>query len=214
MNTTHPVISRLTGRYPDLSPCAPDIWRAFELLETSYRQGGKLLVCGNGGSAADSEHIVGELMKGFKSRRSLSAADRGRLKDAFPENGDYLADHLQGVLPALSLVSQTSLMTAFANDVAPDMIYAQQVYGYGQKGDVVIGISTSGNAGNVVNALQVGRALDLATLGLTGQGGGKLKALCDVSVCVPRVETLEIQERHLPIYHALCEMLEQAFFPE
>jgi D-sedoheptulose 7-phosphate isomerase len=201
-------------KYPDLTPCRPDIQSAIDLLVDCYRKGGKLLLCGNGGSAADCEHIVGELMKGFLRRRPLSAEMRRTLVDAFPEEGGYLADHLQGALPAISLVSHTSLMTAFANDVASDMVFAQQVYGYGRPGDVVMGISTSGNSKNVVHALQVGRALGLKTLGLTGESDGKMKDLCDVAICVPWSRVDAIQERHLAVYHVLCAAVEDVFFDE
>jgi D-sedoheptulose 7-phosphate isomerase len=211
MTTPHP-LEELIARYPDLKACTPDIERAFNLLEACYRGGGKVLICGNGGSAADSEHIVGELMKGFESKRPVPEETRQRLLEASPESGDYLADHLQGALPTLSLVSQTSLLTAYANDVAAEMIFAQQVYGYGKRGDAVIGISTSGNSDNIVYALMVGRALGLDTLGFTGQGGGRMAAICDVTVRVPRERTLDIQELQLPVYHALCKMLEAAFF--
>jgi D-sedoheptulose 7-phosphate isomerase len=163
------------------------------------------------GSAADCEHIVGELMKGFLSPRPLPEEMKERLRTAIPDNGAYLADHLQGALAAISLASQTSLITACANDIAADMVFAQQVYGYGVVGDVVMGISTSGNARNVLHALQVGKALGLRTVGLTGKSGGLMRAACDVTICVPYDLTPEIQERHLPIYHALCVMLEEAF---
>jgi phosphoheptose isomerase len=206
------VMERLLERYPDLARAAPAVRAAYELLERSYRNGGKLLVCGNGGSAADSEHIVGELMKGFVSRRPVSVEFRLRLAEVSPQHATYLADHLQGALPAIALVSHTALSSAYANDVAADMIYAQQVYGYGQAGDVLLGISTSGNAQNVVHALQVARAMGLATVGLTGKDGGAMASLCDVTICAPGQTTAEIQERHLPIYHALCQMLEEAFF--
>lgn len=203
----------LLRRYPDLEGCIPALEQAFTLLERCYRGSGKVLVCGNGGSAADSEHIVGELMKGFLSRRPLNPSARQRLIDVFPEDGAYLADNLQGALPALSLVSQTALLSAFANDVAPDMIFAQQVYGYGRPGDALIGISTSGNSGNVLRALQVARAMGLATIGMTGRSGGRMVGLCDVTLQVPYDTVTEIQERHLPLYHTLCIMLEDAFFP-
>lgn len=210
--SNHPALELLGARYPDLAPCLGDVGRAFELLKSCYERGGKLLLCGSGGSAADCEHIVGELMKGFKLARALPEGARAALAEAFPDEGSYLGDHLQGALPALSLVSQTSLITALANDIDAELIYAQQVYGYGRPGDVLLGISTSGGSPSVLHALRVARAMGLHTLGLTGEGGGAMKGLCDVAVCVPERETLRIQERHLPIYHALCEMLEQAFF--
>ncbi|HEX7021510.1 MAG TPA: SIS domain-containing protein [Trueperaceae bacterium] len=214
------LLDDLTARYPDLTPCRADILAAFELLRASFATGGKLLVCGNGGSAADCEHIVGELMKGFTRARPVPEDVRRRLCEQPPGEGasnpdrHYLADHLQGALPAISLVSQSGLITAFANDVAADMIFAQQVYGYGREGDALLGISTSGNSRNVLNALRVARAQGLSTVGLTGRDGGSMKALCDVTMIVPKKETSEIQERHLPIYHALCIMLEHAFFPD
>ncbi len=203
----------LLVKYPELENCLPDIQRAFELLKNAFAGGGKLLVCGNGGSASDSEHIVGELMKGYLKKRLVSPEVRLRLLTTAPKNGTYLADHLQGALPAISLVSHVALNTAFANDVAADMIFAQQVYGYGQSGDCLLALSTSGNAQNVLNALQTARALGLSTLGLTGRGGGKMVEWCDVAICVPWDETPDIQERHLPVIHALCGMLEEEFFP-
>ena len=210
----NPFLEKLARTYPDLETCIPDINKAADTLLNCYRHGGKLLICGNGGSAADSEHLVGELMKGYLRRRPLPEIARRRLLEAYPESGVYLADHLQGALPAISLVSQTALLTAYANDVAADMIFAQQVYGYGVAGDVLIGISTSGNSRNVVHAVQVARAFGLHTLGFTGQSGGLLKAICEVMVCVPREETAAIQELQLPIYHALCALLEAELFAQ
>lgn len=206
------IIDRLVERYPDLHCCRLQITDAFEMLQTCFRQGGKLFVCGNGGSAADSEHIVGELMKGYMQRRRIPALTRERLLTAYPTNGAYLADHLQGALPAISLVSQTALLSAYANDVVADMAYAQQVYGYGHSGDVLWGISTSGNAKNVIHALQIARTLGLRTLGLTGQSGGAMFEYCDVAIRVPFDSTPDIQERHVAIYHALCLLLEAAFY--
>lgn len=206
------MFDHLLDRYPDLAPCQADIEAAYRQLEAAFTAGGTVLVCGNGGSAADSEHIVAELMKGFALPRPLPATDRRQLEAAFPETGARLADHLQGALPAISLVSQTSLATAFANDVAPDMAFAQQVYGYGRPGDVVWGISTSGASANVIHAMQVARARGLRTLGLTGRSGGELAGLCDVTICVPHDDTATIQERHLALYHALCLALEAHFF--
>ena len=211
-SSEHPLLQALHERYPDLDPCLNSIEGAFKLLESSFSQGGKLLVCGNGGSAADSEHIVGELMKGFVSKRPIPEEVKRELTRAFPEQGPRLAEDLQGALPALSLVSQSALLTALANDVAADMVYTQQVYGYGCQGDVLLAISTSGNSPSILNALRVARVRGLGTLGLTGKSGGQMQNLCDVAICVPSAATLEIQERHLPIYHTLCLMLEQAFF--
>lgn len=209
----HPLLQSMVTKYPELEACVPDIETAFARLKDTYRQGGKTLICGNGGSASDSEHIVGELMKGFMSRRPLPAAERSRFAELFPDEADFLADHLQGALPAISLVSHSALMTAYMNDVSAEMVFAQQVYGYGRSGDSLIGLSTSGNSANVVRAMQVAKMLGMTTIALTGQGGGKLGALCDVTIRVPWESTPDIQERHLPIYHALCRLLEEAFFP-
>ena len=206
------ILEGLISRYPELRGCGPEIQMAYDTLHGSFASGGKLLVCGNGGSAADSEHIVAELMKGFLHPRPVGEQVRRRLAGAFPDDGAYLAAHLQGALPAISLVSQVSLQTAYANDVAPDMAFAQQVFGYGRKGDVVLGISTSGNSPNVLHALQVGRALGLHTLGLAGASGGKMQAACDVIIRVSCENTPEIQERHVAIYHTICAALERAFF--
>ena len=205
-------IEQLISTYPELELCAVDIKAAFEILLACYRRDGKVLTCGNGGSAADAEHIVGELMKGYLLKRPLSEETRGKLISTFPQNGDYLANHLQGALPAISLVSQTSLLSAIANDTAADMVYAQQVYAYGREVDVLIGLSTSGNSRNVIYAMQVARALGLHTIGLTGPTGGALKPLCDICICVPGESTPVIQERHLPVFHVLCAMLEEEFF--
>ncbi len=207
-------LATLLKKYPELSSITADIEAARDLLVEAYRHGGQVLICGNGGSASDSEHIVGELMKGFLRRRPVPAATRERLQAVSEDEGAYLADHLQGALPAISLVSHTSLITAFANDVAADMIFAQQVYGYGRPGDVLIGISTSGNAANVRHALQVARALGVHTIGLTGATGGKMLPFCDVAIRAPVAETADVQERHLAIYHALCAQVEAHFFAE
>jgi len=206
------ILDNLLVKYPDLQPCKDSIAQAFELMKRSFAQGGKMLLAGNGGSAADCEHVVGELMKGFMSQRRLSLSEREKMRIHGEADGAYLADHLQGALPAISLVSHTALATAFINDVAADMVFAQQVYGYGRPEDTLVVFSTSGNSANVVRAVQVAKSLGLATIGLTGQGGGRLKELCDVVIRVPYDRTPDIQERHLPIYHALCVMLEEAFF--
>lgn len=205
-------IEQLISAYPELRRCASDIQAAFQILQACYHAGGKVLVCGNGGSAADAEHIVGELMKGYLLKRSISSEMQARLLSASQENGAYLARALQGALPAISLVSQTSLLSAIANDTAAEMVFAQQVYGYGREGDTLIGVSTSGNASNVAYAMQVARALGVHTIALTGPNGGALKPLSDVCICAPGENTPAIQERHLPIYHVLCAMLEEEFF--
>jgi len=205
-------IEQLISTYPELEACATDIQATFEILRNCYRHGGKLLTCGNGGSAADAEHIVGELMKGYLLKRPIPEEMRLKLASISQQDGDYLANQLQDALPAISLVSQTSLLSAIANDTAADMVYAQQVYAYGREGDVLIGLSTSGNSRNVIYAMQVARAMGLHTIGLTGPTGGVLKPLCDICICVPGESTPVIQERHLPIFHVLCAMLEEEFF--
>jgi D-sedoheptulose 7-phosphate isomerase len=207
-----PEIETLLANYADLKPIAAEVQRACDLMIDCFQGGGKVLACGNGGSAADSEHLVGELMKGYLTARRLPAEGREALREASPEEGAYLADHLQGALPAISLASQTSLMTAVANDIGADMIFAQQVYGYGRVGDVLIAISTSGNSRNVLLAAQVARALRVRILGFTGRSGGELRDLCDVAVCVPHDQAAVIQERHLALYHAICGVLERTLF--
>lgn len=215
----HEVVADLVRRYPELEICSGDVQRAFEALRDSFAAGGKLLTCGNGGSAADSEHLVGELMKGFLAPRPVDKGTREALLAGDPGDpddlgeGEYLAGKLQGALPAISLVGQTALTTAIANDVGPDMVFAQQVHGYGRRGDVLLGISTSGNSLNVMRAAQVARAAGLVSIGLTGSSGGRLARLCDVCVRVPYDSVTLVQERHLPIYHALAVMLEREFFP-
>ncbi|QHW33663.1 SIS domain-containing protein [Paenibacillus rhizovicinus] len=209
----NPALVKLYAKYPELEEaCGADIVGAFEIMKTSFAQGGKTLVCGNGGSAADCEHIVGELMKGFLLRRPVPGGFREELKAVSPEAAEYIADNLQGALPAISLVSHTALATAFANDVAPDLVFAQQVYGYGKPGDVLVSLSTSGNSANVLHAITVAKASGLRTIGLTGRSGGRMKELCDVTIRIPEDMTPDIQERHLPVYHALCILLEEAFF--
>lgn len=204
----------LLSRYPDLAPCAADIEKAAQAVIACYEKGGKVLICGNGGSCADGEHIVGELMKGFVKMRPLSAEQRATMKANSPALTDEILDHLQGALPAIALSGAPALTTAYANDVDPDMPFAQQVMGYGKPGDVLIGISTSGGAKNVALAATVAKGLGLTVIGLTGKTGGRLKELSDIAVVVPCNETYQIQERHLPIYHALCIMVEEHFFAE
>ena len=205
-------LENLLANYPQLSVCNDDIWSAYELMISCYQQGGLIMTCGNGGSAADSEHITGELMKGFKYNRPISSEQRAALEAVFPNDGAYLADNLQEGIPSLSLVNQLALSTAFANDVAADMVFAQQVFVYGCPGDVLFGISTSGNSKNVVNACKVAKTFGVKTIGMTGENGGMLREICDVCICVPALETYRVQEYHLPVYHALCAMLESEIF--
>ena len=204
-------LTNMLRRYPALNICEYDIQKAYELIKESYQNGGKLLVCGNGGSAADSGHIVGELMKGFMLRRELPTDVQQKMRDNIPR-GDYIAKNLQGALPAISLVAESPLISAFANDVAADMVFAQQVYGHARVGDCLICISTSGNAKNVLYAAETANAMGMKTIALTGKLGGELRKVCDVSICVPTSVTPEIQEHHLPVYHTLCMMLEEEFF--
>jgi D-sedoheptulose 7-phosphate isomerase len=206
-------LEELIRRYPALGPLRPVIESAFRALERCYERGGKLLVCGNGGSAADADHIVAELMKGYLRPRPVASEVADRLRAADASLGPALADCLQGALPAVNLTAGSAFLSAFANDVRPDLAYAQAAWGHGRKGDVLLGISTSGNAANVRSALVVGRAVGMTTIGLTGRTGGKMAGLCDILLAVPADRTFEIQELHLPIYHCLCAMVEERFFP-
>ena len=199
---------------PALESSKQAMEHAFNIIKICYKSGGKVLICGNGGSASDSEHIVGELMKGFTLRRPLNSEKRELLASLYPEDGGYLADNLQGALPAISLVSQIALSSAFINDVAPDMVFAQQVYGYAQKGDVIIGLSTSGNSRNIVNAVKVGKALGAKCIAMTGECDSLLSGLCDAVLRSPAKETYRVQEYHLMMYHALCAMIETEFFDQ
>lgn len=205
-------IDHLIDRYPKLIVCKEDIRTAYELLETAYQKGRKLLVCGNGGSASDSEHIVGELMKEFKLKRRVYSDQAVALKEIDPELGQVLADNLQGALPALSLTGHSALTTAFMNDANADLVFAQQVNGYGKPGDVFLGISTSGNSKNVLYAAVNAKAKGLKVIGLTGSKENKLMKYADICIRVPETETYKIQELHLPVYHCLCLMLEDRFF--
>lgn len=196
-------LDELYRRYPRLGVCERDISRAFELLAESFRAGGKALVCGNGGSAADAEHIVGELMKKFCRRRGIDGDVASKLPDG-------LAAKLEESLPAVSLVSMCGLISAVANDVTWETVFAQQVYGLGVAGDVLIALSTSGNSENCVAAAHVARAKGIKVVTLTGEGGGRLAELADAAIRVPATETFKVQELHLPVYHALCASLESA----
>ena len=204
-------LSELIEERPELAACAPEIRRAFSLLCSCYRDGGKLLICGNGGSAADSEHIVGELMKEFMKRRPLPEELMRRLR-AEGVRGERLAEGLQGALPTLALSGAPALSSAYMNDAEPELVFAQQVVGYGRPGDTLLALSTSGNSENILFALHAARAAGLHTIGLTGEDGGAMRGLCDVCIRAPAHSTPKVQEKHLPIYHALCAMLEAEFF--
>ena len=208
------MLKDLIKRYPVLESVYEDIETVYKTMTECFENGGKVLIAGNGGSAADSEHIVGELMKGFAKRRPVGAEMRAALMAIDEARGAELAGKLQGGLPAIALNAHTALSTAFANDVDPVLCYAQQVNGYGKPGDVFLGISTSGNAENVMYAAVTAKAKGMKVLALTGKDGGKLAKVADCSVIVPSQETYMIQELHLPIYHVLCLMLEEHFYAE
>lgn len=195
-------IDELMARHPELKPCEAGIRRAAAALSGSFAKGGKVLVCGNGGSAADAEHICGELLKKFRRRGDIDAAVAARL----PRE---LAERLEGAFPAIPLVSMGGFLSAFANDVAWETAFAQQVYALGAAGDVLLVLSTSGNSVNCVNAALVARAKGLVTVVLTGAGGGRLGEIADVTIAVPESETYRVQELHLPVYHALCAAVEE-----
>ena len=196
------MLKELLERYPQLAECEEQIKAAMELIRDTYKNGGKVLVCGNGGSCSDSEHIVGELMKGFKLMRPVT-------DERIPED---LRCGLQGALPAISLPSQTGILSAFINDVDPEMMYAQLTYGYATEKDLLIGLSTSGNSKNVVNAARIAKAVGAKAMAMTGKKESKLSEICDACIQVPETETYKIQELHLPVYHYLCAQIEADHF--
>ncbi len=206
------MINELTNRYPSLLSCKKEISDAINKLISCYENGGKLLICGNGGSCADADHISGELMKGFLLKRPLSDEQIALMKKNNPEINNEILCKLQNALTAIPLHSFAALGTAFANDVDPNLLYAQTVLGLGRKGDVIICISTSGNAENVFAAANTAKALGLTVIGLTGEKGGKLKDIADICIRVPETETFKIQELHLPVYHCICAAVEAHFF--
>ena len=205
-------IDDLIKRYPVLAQCKDSINAAYKLMEESYSSGGKVLIAGNGGSAADSEHMAGELMKRFSKSRPISDDFKEKLISIDAEIGEELSKNLEGTLRAIPLVAHEAMSTAYINDVDGYGVFAQQLFGFGDEGDVFIGISTSGNSKNIINAAIVAKAMGIKVLGLTGQGGGRLAELADVVVRVPEKETYKIQELLLPIYHCWCLMLEDYFF--
>ncbi len=205
-------ITELLGRYPQLAGLAEKIVTVADSLIQCYRHGNKVLICGNGGSSSDSDHIAGELLKGFEQKRPLKEALRKQLFSVSHERGPYLGEKLQAGLPAISLSAHAGLVTAVANDIDADLIYAQQVIGFGNAGDVLIGLTTSGNSQNILDAAIAARALGMTVIGMTGETGGKLKSFCDILINVPEKRTSYVQELHLPIYHTLCLMIENHFF--
>lgn len=211
-DVVEPYLDRLVHSYPNLAGMKESVRKAAGLLVSAFAGGGKLLICGNGGSAADADHIVGELMKSFVLPRHLDQGRRASLVTQDEIGGAKLAERLQGALPAIALTQHTALATAFSNDVDPELVFAQQVLGYGRKGDVFWGLSTSGNSRNVLYAAMTARAAGIPVIGMTGKDGGALASRCDVLIAVPELETYKVQELHLPIYHTLSLIVERVFF--
>lgn len=208
------MFDQLLERYPALKECKDEIKKAADAIIDCYEKGGKVLLCGNGGSCADCDHIVGELMKGFLLRRPVSSEMEEKLAAIAGEEGRMLAKNLQCSLSAISLPGQTALVSAYCNDVEPDAVYAQLVLGHGNPEDVLICMSTSGNSKNVCNAAVVAKAKGVKTIGMTGAKESRLSALCDICIRVPETETFKIQELHLPVYHAICADVEANFYTE
>lgn len=205
-------LTELVERYPQLIPVKENIGNAADCLIRCYRNGDKVLVCGNGGSSSDSDHIVGELMKGFEQKRNLVEKVRNELLQKGGERGKYLAEKLQQGLPAISLSAHSGLISAIANDTDADLIFAQQVIGYGNEGDVLLALSTSGNSQNILDAIITAKAKGMTVIGMTGETGGKMASLCDILINVPGKSTAQVQELHLPVYHVLCLIVETALF--
>lgn len=205
-------IELLISRYPKLESIREDIINAYLLFEECYENGGKLLIAGNGGSAADAEHIAGELMKSFRLGRKVSTEFAEKLQETDPVRGKILAETLECTLTAIPLTAHEALSTAYINDKAPLGVFAQQLFGFGRKGDIFLALSTSGNSENIMNAAVVAKSMGIRIVGLTGKDGGELAKVSDVAVIAPESETYMIQELHLPIYHCWCLMLEEKFF--
>ena len=205
-------IDQLCDRYPALSDLRSRISDAAEMIIGCYNKGGKLLICGNGGSSADADHLAAELMKSFESVRPLEESFKNRLYEISGIRGKYLASKLEHSLPAISLSSNTALTTSVSNDIDPSLVFAQQIIGYGNENDLLIGISTSGNSQNIVDACITARALNINVIGITGKTGGKMKQYCDVLVNVPETRTAMVQELHLPVMHTMCRIIENHFY--
>lgn len=204
------VLQELAKRYPDLIPCQKTILDITDRFIRCFESGSKLLVCGNGGSAADSDHIAGELMKGFKKPRKLTEAQKKVFHRLYP--GEQIGEKLQGALPTVALHTHTALLTAYANDVDADMIFAQQVWGYGKQGDILLAMSTSGNSQNILNAVKTANVKGITSVGITGSAGGALKEICNICLQLPAEETYLVQEYTLPVYHGICAMVEDYFW--
>lgn len=212
LNSSLHILHNLYAEYPCLAELDDAIREAFKMLRRCFANGHRLYLCGNGGSAADAQHIVGELMKSFVKKRQLSETFKNDVWKKYPDDAEYFLKNLQGALPAHSLTGEFSLLTAFMNDVEADMVFAQQVYGYMKPGDVLWGITTSGNSKNILNAFKVADAMNIDTMALTGKDGGLIRQVSKLTIMVPEIQTYRIQELHLPIQHALCMLLENEFF--
>jgi D-sedoheptulose 7-phosphate isomerase len=206
------IVDNLFERYPALEVCKEDILEAIQEVSNCYSNKGKLLLCGNGGSCSDADHIVGELMKSFEKKRPLEKSLGNKLQSISEERGEYIGSMLQNALPAISLNAHSSLYSAIANDIDANLVFAQQVLGYGNSGDILIALSTSGNSQNIIDAAITAQAKGLKVIGLTGQSGGKMKEYCDITIRVPSNSTPEVQEFHLPVYHTICKFVEDRFF--
>lgn len=205
-------LHQLTAKHPELSVLRDSIKEAAEVIIKAYTAGYKLLICGNGGSSSDSDHLVGELMKSFETKRPLDISFKSRLAEVSLERGKYLAEKLEHGLPAISLSAHTSLTTAICNDIDPDLVFAQQIIGYGTEKDVLIAISTSGNSKNIIDACITAKAMNITVIGITGKTGGAMKKYCDILINVPDDRTASVQELQLPVYHFLCRMVEDHFY--
>ena len=206
------ILNEMIRRYPALEGCKDDIREAYKAVINCYSNQGKLLLCGNGGSCADADHIVGELMKNFERERPIDNNLKESLKSISGERGAFIAGSLQHALPAISLNAHSALYSAISNDMNANLVFAQQIAGYGQQKDVLIAMSTSGNSQNIIDAAITAKAKGLTVIGLTGQNGGKMKQYCDITICVPSDSTPEVQEFHQPIYHTICRIVENRFF--
>lgn len=203
--STQKILFDYKNTYPFINQIETLILKAFCIIDDCFKNNGKLLICGNGGSAADADHIAGELLKGFIKKRQL---DNIIDYEQYGPEGEKLAQKLQGSLPVINLSAHTSLITAIINDIGAEVIYAQQLIGYANKNDVLIGISTSGNSENILNAAIVSKIKKIKSIGLSGENGGRMKELFDCTICVPSNETCHIQDMHSVVYHCLCAMLE------